>query len=78
MQWGYSLNPGPRYYIGGYFWWYGEEDVFGQDGGCGRLKADFATAFSAGTPRSVRARSASPSGAMLPAVPDRGQHRRSR
>jgi hypothetical protein len=33
MAWGYSLNPATvdstiTYYIGGYFWWYGYEDVF--------------------------------------------------
>lgn len=47
MHWGYSLNLNLPYYIGGYFWWYGEEDVFGQDGGCGCMKSDLATAFSA-------------------------------
>jgi hypothetical protein len=47
MQWGYSLNPGLSYYVGGYFWWYGEEDVFGQDSGCGCMTSDLATAFNA-------------------------------
>ena len=27
MHWAYSLAPGLPYYIGGYFWWYGAEDV---------------------------------------------------
>jgi hypothetical protein len=26
MRWAYSLNPGLSYYVGGYFWWYAEED----------------------------------------------------
>lgn len=28
MSWAYSLNPGLSYYVGGYYWWYGYEDVF--------------------------------------------------
>jgi hypothetical protein len=28
MAWGYGLNPGLGYYVGGYFWWYGAEDAF--------------------------------------------------
>jgi hypothetical protein len=47
MQWGYSLNPGLPYYIGGYFWWYGAEDVFGQAGGCGCLRSALSTAYGA-------------------------------
>ena len=27
MRWAYSLAPGLPYYDGGYFWWYGSEDV---------------------------------------------------
>jgi hypothetical protein len=27
MQWAYSLAPALPYYVGGYFWWYGAEDV---------------------------------------------------
>ncbi len=27
MRWAYSLDPGLPYYVGGYFWWYGAEDV---------------------------------------------------
>ena len=46
MQWGYSLNPGESYYIGGYFWWYGAQDVFGQSG-CGCMTSDLNTAFNA-------------------------------
>lgn len=26
MNWGYSLNPALPYYVGGYFWWYADED----------------------------------------------------
>jgi hypothetical protein len=28
MSWAYSLDPGPSYYVGGYFWWYALEDAF--------------------------------------------------
>lgn len=28
MAWGYDLNPGLSYYVGGYFWWYAYEDCF--------------------------------------------------
>jgi hypothetical protein len=31
MRWAYSLHPGPRYYAGGYFWWYGAEDALHAD-----------------------------------------------
>jgi hypothetical protein len=27
MRWAYSLAPALPYYIGGYFWWYGYQDV---------------------------------------------------
>jgi hypothetical protein len=27
MQWAYSLAPSLPYYVGGYFWWYGAQDV---------------------------------------------------
>ncbi|HEX7609813.1 MAG TPA: hypothetical protein VF380_03985 [Solirubrobacteraceae bacterium] len=27
MQWAYALAPGVPYYAGGYFWWYGAQDV---------------------------------------------------
>ncbi len=27
MSWAYGLNPGLTYYVGGYFWWYGDEDL---------------------------------------------------
>jgi hypothetical protein len=27
MSWGYGLKPGLSYYVGGYFWWYGSEDL---------------------------------------------------
>jgi hypothetical protein len=27
MRWAYSLSPGLPYYAGGYFWWYGYEDI---------------------------------------------------
>jgi hypothetical protein len=27
MRWAYSLNPALPYYVGGYFWWYGYQDV---------------------------------------------------
>ncbi|MBV8942225.1 MAG: hypothetical protein JO321_13810 [Solirubrobacterales bacterium] len=27
MLWAYSLHPGPRCYVGGYFWWYAAEDA---------------------------------------------------
>jgi hypothetical protein len=27
MRWAYSLSPGLPYYVGGYFWWYGAQDV---------------------------------------------------
>ena len=27
MAWAYGLDPGLPYYVGGYFWWYGSEDV---------------------------------------------------
>ena len=27
MHWAYSLSPGLPYYAGGYFWWYGYQDV---------------------------------------------------
>ena len=27
MSWAYSLNPGLSYYVGGYFYWYGAEDL---------------------------------------------------
>lgn len=27
MSWAYSLNPGLSYFVGGYFWWYGDEDL---------------------------------------------------
>ena len=28
MSWAYGLNPGLPYYVGGYFWWYGRQDIF--------------------------------------------------
>jgi hypothetical protein len=28
MRWAYSLSPALPYYVGGYFWWYGYQDVF--------------------------------------------------
>jgi hypothetical protein len=28
MAWGYGLDPGLSYYVGGYFWWYAYEDCF--------------------------------------------------
>jgi hypothetical protein len=28
MSWAYRLDPGLAYYVGGYFWWYGRQDVF--------------------------------------------------
>ena len=28
MTWAYHLDPGLSYYVGGYFWWYGRQDVF--------------------------------------------------
>ena len=28
MAWAYGLDPGLGYYVGGYFWWYGRQDVF--------------------------------------------------
>ena len=28
MSWAYHLDPGLSYYVGGYFWWYGRQDVF--------------------------------------------------
>jgi hypothetical protein len=28
MTWAYHLNPRLSYYVGGYFWWYGRQDVF--------------------------------------------------
>jgi hypothetical protein len=27
MRWAYSLSPGLPYYVGGYFWWYGYQDI---------------------------------------------------
>jgi hypothetical protein len=27
MTWAYRLNPDLAYYVGGYFWWYGDEDL---------------------------------------------------
>ncbi len=27
MAWAYGLAPGLSYYVGGYFWWYGSEDL---------------------------------------------------
>jgi hypothetical protein len=27
MSWAYGLNPGLSYFVGGYFWWYGDEDL---------------------------------------------------
>lgn len=27
MSWAYSLNPNLSFYVGGYFWWYGAEDL---------------------------------------------------
>jgi hypothetical protein len=38
MRWAYSLAPGLPYYVGGYFWWYGYEDVL-------KPKARLATVF---------------------------------
>jgi hypothetical protein len=28
MTWAYHLDPDLSYYVGGYFWWYGHQDVF--------------------------------------------------
>jgi hypothetical protein len=32
MQWAYSLAPALPYYVGGYFWWYGAQDVLRSKG----------------------------------------------
>ncbi len=38
MRWAYSLSPGLPYYAGGYFWWYGYQDVL-------KKKARLSTVF---------------------------------
>lgn len=53
MSWGYSLNPASvdstiTYYVGGYFWWYGYEDVFtGKKALLTSLKSAFSSEESA-------------------------------
>jgi hypothetical protein len=32
MSWGYGLDPGLPYYVGGYFWWYAAEDALQPSG----------------------------------------------
>ena len=44
MRWAYSLRPRLRYYIGGYFWWYGAQDAL-RPGGL--LRAALPAAFRA-------------------------------
>ena len=44
MSWAYGLDPGPSYYVGGYFWWYALEDAFT---GKKLLAGQLASAFDA-------------------------------
>jgi hypothetical protein len=44
MTWAYSLKPDLPYYVGGYFWWYGDQDVFN---GSKLLASSLAAAFNA-------------------------------
>jgi hypothetical protein len=44
MRWAYGLNPRLPYYVGGYFWWYGWQDVLKPKA---RLAATLAEAFEA-------------------------------
>ena len=39
MRWAYSLSPGLPYYEGGYFWWYGYQDIL-------KKKARLTTVFN--------------------------------
>ena len=44
MRWAYSLDPGPAYYVGGYFWWYGWQDALKPKA---RLGGELGEAFEA-------------------------------
>ena len=44
MRWAYGLDPGLPYYVGGYFWWYADQDVFR---GKARLAGSLRSAFEA-------------------------------
>jgi hypothetical protein len=48
MSWAYGLDPGPSYYVGGYFWWYALEDAFtGKELLAGQLVSAFDAEASA-------------------------------